>query len=214
VNRKISVLVADDHLLMRESLRGILEKTQFVKEIYEAENGKQAMDLLAQHAIDVALLDIRMPEVDGFEVIAYVHKLRLSTRTIALTAFDEEAMIFNLMKTGVDGILFKKTTHQQEIYTAIITVLEGKHYYNEKVQVAFENKPDGIAYSLPIKLTAREFQITTLLCKGLNTISIAEKLFLSKHTIESYRKEILRKTNSKNTNELIAFAIRSGIISS
>ncbi len=214
MNRKITVLVADDHLLMRESLRGMLEKTQFVKEIYEAENGKKAMDLLAQHAIDVALLDIRMPEVDGFDVIAYVHELKLSTRTIALTAFDEEAMIFNLMKTGVDGILFKKTTHQQEIYTAIITVLEGKHYYSEKVQVAFENRPDGIAHSVPIKLTAREFQVTTLLCKGMNTASIAEKLFLSKHTIESYRKEILRKTNSKNTNELIAFAIRSGIISS
>ena len=104
MNRKITVLVADDHLLMRESLRGMLEKTQFVKEIYEAENGKQAMDLLAQHAIDVALLDIRMPVVDGFDVISYVQELKLSTRTIALTAFDEEAMIFNLMKTGVDGI--------------------------------------------------------------------------------------------------------------
>ncbi len=214
MNRKITVLVADDHLLMRESLRGMLEKTQFVKEIYEAENGREAMDLLAQHAIDIALLDIRMPEVDGFDLIAYIRQLKLSTRTIALTAFDEEAMIFSLMKAGVDGILFKKTTHQQEIYTAIITVMEGKHFYSEKVQVAVENKPAGFAHSLPIKLTAREFQITTFLCNGLNTATIADQLFLSKHTIESYRKEILRKTNSKNTNELIAFAIRSGIIDS
>ena len=123
-------------------------------------------------------------------------------------------MIFKLLQLGVDGILFKKTTHKQEIYTAIVTVLEGKHYYSEKVQVAFENKPIGSVHTLPIKLVAREFQIITLLCQGMNTNAISEKLFLSKHTIETYRKQILRKTNTKSTNELIAFAIRNGIIPS
>lgn len=214
VKKNITVLVADDHLFMRESLRAMLEKTQFVKKIYEVENGKQAMEMLAKHSIDVMLLDIRMPVVDGFEVIDYVHKHKLSTRIIALTAFDEEAMIFNLMRAGVPGILFKKTTHQQEIFTAIIAVLEGKHYYHEKVNIVLHSKPDGLQHPPRIKLSAREFEVIVLLCHGLSTKDIAEKLFLSEHTIEGYRKEIIKKTNTKNTNELIHYALSNGIVTS
>lgn len=214
MKKNITVLVADDHLFMRESLRAMLEKTQFVKKIYEVENGRQAMEILAEHAIDIALLDIRMPVVDGFEVIEYVHKLKLSTSIIALTAFDEEAMIFNLMRAGVSGILFKKSTHQQEIYTAIISVLEGKRYYNEKVNIVLDSKPDGLQHPPRIKLSAREFEVIVLLCHGLSTKDIAEKLFLSEHTIEGYRKEIIKKTNTKNTNELIHYAVTNGIVTS
>lgn len=214
MKKSITVLVADDHLFMRESLRAMLEKNQFVKKIYEVANGRQAIEMFAKHTIDVALIDIRMPVVDGFEVIEYVHKLKLSTRIIALTAFDEEAMIFNLMRAGVPGILFKKTTHQQEIYTAIMTVLEGKHYYNEKVNVVIHSKPDGLQHPPRIKLSAREFEVIVLLCHGLSTKDIAEKLFLSEHTIEGYRKEIIKKTNTRNTNELIHYAVSNGIVTS
>ena len=192
----------------------MLEKTQFVKKIYEVSNGKQAIDMLAKHDIDVVLLDIRMPVTDGFEVIEYTHKQKLSARIIALTAFDEEAMIFNLMRAGVPGILFKKTTHQQEIYTAITTVLEGKHYYHEKVNIVLHSKPDGLQHPPRIKLSAREFEVIVLLCHGLSTKDIAEKLFLSEHTIEGYRKEIIKKTNTKNTNELIHYAVSNGIVTS
>ena len=214
MKKAITVLVADDHLFMRESLRAMLEKTQFVKKIYEVANGKQAIDVLGKHAIDVALMDVRMPGVDGFEVIEYVNKQQVATRIIALTAFDEEAMIFNLMRAGVPGILFKKTTHQQEIYTAINTVMEGKHYYHEKVNVVIHAKPDGLQHPPRIKLSAREFEVIVLLCHGLSTKDIAEKLFLSEHTIEGYRKEIIKKTNTRNTNELIHYALSNGIVTS
>jgi DNA-binding NarL/FixJ family response regulator len=199
---------------MRESLRAMLEKVQFVKTIYEVEDGQQAIALLNQHVFDVLLLDIRMPGVDGFDVIAHHHKSKLSTRIIALTSFDEEAMIFNLMRAGVPGILFKKTTHQQEIYTAISTVMEGKHYYHEKVNVVLDSKPDGLEHPPRIKLSAREFEVIALLCQGLGTKDIAEKLFLSEHTIEGYRKEIIKKTNTRNTNELIHYAVSNGIVTS
>lgn len=214
MKKAITVLVADDHLFMRESLRAMLEKTQFVKKIYEVANGKQAIDVLGKRAIDVALMDVRMPGVDGFEVIEYVNKQQVATRIIALTAFDEEAMIFNLMRAGVPGILFKKTTHQQEIYTAINTVMEGKHYYHEKVNVVIHAKPDGLQHPPRIKLSAREFEVIVLLCHGLSTKDIAEKLFLSEHTIEGYRKEIIKKTNTRNTNELIHYALSNGIVTS
>ena len=212
MKKNISVLVADDHLFIRESLRSMLEKNPIVKKIYEVENGRQAMEVLSREAIDVALMDIRMPVVDGFEIIEYVNKQKLPTRIIALTAFDEEAMIFNLMRAGVPGILFKKTTHQQEIYAAITTVLEGKHYYHEKVNVVLHSKPDGVQHPPRIKLSAREFEVIVLLCHGLSTKDIAEKLFLSEHTIEGYRKEIIKKTNTKNTNELIHYALSNGIV--
>ena len=214
MKRTFTVLVADDHLFMRESLRAMLEKAQFVKKIYEVENGQQAIALLAQQAIDVLLLDIRMPGVDGLEVIDHIHKFKLPTRIIALTAFDEEAMIFNLMRVGVSGILFKKTTHQQEIYTAINAVMDDQHYYNEKVSVVLDSKPDGLQNPPRIKLSAREFEVIVLLCRGLSTKDIAEKLFLSDHTIEGYRKEIIKKTNTKNTNELIHYAVSNGIVTS
>jgi len=214
VKKHITVLVADDHLFMRESLRAMLEKNPIVKKIIEVENGRQAIEVLGNDLIDVALMDVRMPVTDGFEVIEYVHKHKIPTRIIALTAFDEEAMIFNLMRAGVPGILFKKTTHQQEIYTAINTVMEGKHYYHEKVNIVLHSKPDGVQHPPRIKLSAREFEVIVLLCQGLSTKDIAEKLFLSEHTIEGYRKEIIKKTNTKNTNELIHYALMNGIVTS
>ena len=214
MKKNITVLVADDHLFMRESLRGMLEKNPAVKKIFEVENGREAIEILTNNPIDIALTDVRMPVVDGFEVIDYIHKHKLATRIIALTAFDEEAMIFNLMRAGVPGILFKKTTHQQEIYTAINTVMEGKHYYHEKVNIVLHSKPDGVQHPPRIKLSAREFEVIVLLCQGLSTKDIAEKLFLSEHTIEGYRKEIIKKTNTKNTNELIHYALMNGIVKS
>lgn len=213
MKKSITVLVADDHLFMRESLRAMLEKSHFVKKLYEVENGKQAINIFTSHPVDIALLDVRMPIMDGFEVIEYIQKHKLGIPVIALTAFDEEAMIFNLMRAKVSGILFKKTTHQQEIYAAITSVLEGKNYYNEKVNIVLHSKPDGLQHPPRIKLSAREFEVIVLLCHGLSTKDIAEKLFLSEHTIEGYRKEIIKKTNTKNTNELIHYAISNGIVS-
>ncbi|MEO5976588.1 MAG: response regulator transcription factor [Chryseolinea sp.] len=214
VKKTITVLVADDHLFMRESLRAMLEKTHSVKKIFEVENGKQAVDTITSHPVDIALLDVRMPVMDGFEVIEYISRHKLLTKVIALTAFDEEAMIFNLLRVKVSGILFKKTTHQQEIHTAIAAVLEGKNYYNEKVSIVLHSKPDGLQHPPRIKLSAREFEVIVLLCHGLSTKDIAEKLFLSEHTIEGYRKEIIKKTNTKNTNELIHYAVSNGIVTS
>ncbi|MEJ7645058.1 MAG: response regulator transcription factor [Chryseolinea sp.] len=214
MNKPITVLIADDHLFMRESLRAMLEKSELIDIVHEVENGRQAIDIITNNSVDVALLDVRMPVMDGFEVIEYIHKQKILTRVIALTAFDEEAMIFNLMRVKVSGILFKKSTHQQEIHTAIAAVLEGKNYYNEKVNIVLHSKPDGLQHPPRIKLSAREFEVIVLLCHGLNTRDIAERLFLSEHTIEGYRKEIIKKTNTKNTNELIHYAVSNGIVTS
>lgn len=214
VKKTITVLVADDHLFMRESLRAMLEKTGLVKTLYEVENGLQAIETLTSHPVDIALLDVRMPVKDGFEVIEYINKHNLSTKVIALTAFDEEAMIFNLMRTKVSGILFKKSTHQQEILSAISAVMDDKNYYNEKVNIVIHANPDGINHPPRIKLSAREFEVIVLLCHGLSTKDIAEKLYLSEHTIEGYRKDIIRKTNTRNTNELIHYALSNGIVKS
>lgn len=210
--KKLTVLVADDHLFMRESLRAMLEKTNLVKNLHEVENGEQAISTLSNNSVDIALLDIRMPVKDGFEVIDFIHKQNLSTKVIALTAFDEEAMIFNLMRAKVSGILFKKSTHQQEILAAITAVMDDKNYYNEKVNIVIHANPDGINHPPRIKLSAREFEVIVLLCHGLSTKDIAEKLYLSEHTIEGYRKDIIRKTNTRNTNELIHYALGNGIV--
>lgn len=208
----MNVLVADDHLFMRESLRAMLAKTQLVKNLIEVENGEQAIAALSTQSIDIALLDVRMPVKDGFEVIEFIRKNNLSTKVIALTAFDEEAMIFNLMRAKVSGILFKKSTHHQEILSAISAVMDDKNYYNEKVNIVIHANPDGINHPPRIKLSAREFEVIVLLCRGLSTKDIAEKLYLSEHTIEGYRKDIIRKTNTKNTNELIHYALSNGIV--
>ncbi len=212
MKKKITVLIADDHQFIRESIRGMLEKTPFVKKIYEAENGQQAMDTLTTQSIDIALLDIRMPVADGFAVINFIEKTKLATRVVVLTAFDEEAMILNLMHANVPGIIFKRTTHQEEIYTALTTVLEGRQYYNEKVNVVLESNPTGIENPPRIKLSAREFDVLRCICQGMSSRAIAEKLMITEHTVEGYRKDILRKTNTKNTGELVNFAVLNGII--
>lgn len=210
MKRRISVVIADDHRLIRESLFDLLKK-EYDANVSLASTSQEVIALLRANETDILFLDFPMPHGDGFRVIENVRRLAVDTRIIILTDFQEEPLIRSLLKLGVHGILLKKVANQLEICRAIESVLAHKPYYNQKVKCTMLDKFNDV--QLPqLLLSDREYEIIELLSHGNQTKQIAALLSLSEHTVEGYRKNLLRKTQTRNCVELIAFFMRNGII--
>lgn len=203
----ISVLIADDHMLFRQGIAAMLGDFEQLQIIGQAANGQEALALLDDIAPDVLLLDIEMPKVDGFEVLKELKKKKSSTKVLVLTMHHSGAFIQNIVSAGADGYL-KKDSDQHILLNAIEQVYSSGSYYPPEtahmvMQSLREKNKQGI-------VTPREKEVVQLIAEGLTTKEIAERLYLSKHTVESHRQNILLKLELKNSAELVKYAIKKG----
>ncbi len=205
------VLIADDHNLFREGLVEFLNNLPEITDLYQANNGQEVIELLKKQSIDVVLLDINMPVMDGIATAKSMKKKWPKVKIIMLTMHDTQDYIRQVLDLGVDGYLLK-TTSLSELQTAIKTVCEGEKYYGKAVQQSFINSFSKQNMVQEVKLTKREKEILTLICEELNTNEIAERLFISNYTVESHRKNLLAKTGAKNVAGLVKFALQNKII--
>ena len=203
----ISVLIADDHQLFRQGLAAMLKDVKELDVIGQAADGGQALDLIAEQPPDVLLLDIEMPEVDGFEVLKKLKQARLTTKILVLTMHHSGTFIKNIVAAGADGYL-KKDSDQEVLIQAIQQVHRSGSYYPADItqmvlqSLKEKNKQDTI--------TPREREVVLHIAEGWTTKEIAEKLFVSKHTVESHRQNILLKLGLKNSAELVKYALKKG----
>ena len=203
----ISVLIADDHQLFRQGLAAMLKDVAKFEVIGQAANGKEALVLIAELPPDVLLLDIEMPEIDGFGVLKKLKKARLKTKVLVLTMHQSGTFVKNIVAAGADGYL-KKDSDQEVLVQAIEQVHStGNYYPPETTQLVLQslkekNKQDT--------LTPREKEVVQQIAEGLTTKEIADKLFVSKHTVESHRQNILLKLDLKNSAELVKYALKKG----
>lgn len=207
---KISVLLVDDQQLFREGLALILKQhfPEFV--LSHAGSGPEALALMQSSPVDLVLLDIGMPEMNGMEVANHIAKEFPQALILVVTQYNGEAMIKHLLRSGVHGFIFKSSA-AQEIKEAIETVLEGRQYVPVNLQPAFLKK---IAMAdTPAVFKKREAEILLLLKMGRSSKEIAERLKLKENTINSYREEMLQKTKTKNVAELISYAYENGMLS-
>lgn len=203
----ITVLIADDHKLFRQGMAAMLGEAKNIKVIGEAEGGSEALDLLAELEPDVLLLDIEMPQIDGFEVLKKLKKVTLSTKALVLTMHSSAEFIKNIVKAGAAGYL-KKDSDKELLLTAIQEVHnKGNYYPPETSHLVLQSLQERNKGEL---VSPREKEVINLIAEGLTTKEIAEKLFLSKHTIESHRQNILLKLDLKNSAELVKYAIKRG----
>ena len=202
------VLIADDHNLFREGLVEFLNNLPEITDLYQANNGQEVIELLKKQSIDVVLLDINMPVMDG---IATAKSMKKKWPKVKIIMHDTHEYIRQVLDLGVDGYLLK-TTSLSELQTAIKTVCEGEKYYGKAVQQSFINSFSKQNMVQEVKLTKREKEILTLICEELNTNEIAERLFISNYTVESHRKNLLAKTGAKNVAGLVKFALQNKII--
>jgi DNA-binding NarL/FixJ family response regulator len=214
---KIRLGIADDHKIFRNGLKATLEDNPDFDLIVEASNGKQLIAQLATNVPDVILMDIKMPEMDGIQTTAEVKQRYPGVKVLALSMFNEDKYIVDMMKAGASGYLLKNA-EPEEIIEAISTVYHKDYYFNEHLSVTLikqlaGNSPAGNAAMSLADFNEREIEVLRLVCQECSNQEIADKIFLSVRTVEGYRARLFEKTRSKNLVGLVIFAVKTGIIS-
>ena len=210
----ISVLLADDHKVLLDGLENLLEDTEDISCIGVAMNGAEVMSFLTDHDVDVILMDINMPVMDGIETTKQVREKYPTTRVIALTMLEQASFIQLMLKSGASGFLLKNSG-KEDVLTAIRAVAAGGQYLGpEATQLLMENMKGQAAARREFipKLTRRESEVLKLMAKGHSTQSIADLLFISFNTVESHRKNLRSKFGVHNGAELIRMASERGLL--
>ena len=208
--KKISIYIVDDHSLFRAGLKMLLSNLDYIDKIYEAENGQQFIDELAANPVDIAMLDIEMPVMNGVQAARLAKEILPGIKMIALSMYSDENYYLNMFESGVCGFLLKNSSFQ-EVKKAILDVYNGKSYISIEILNNILKHPQKSNSNNDVgKITDREMEILDLICKGHTNSEIADILILSKRTVDKHRENLLQKTESKNTANLVIFAIRNG----
>ncbi len=213
--KSISYVIADDHQIFRQGLKLVLGDDKGLNFLGEAENGIALLKLLETVSPDVILLDLKMPEMDGFEATREIRKQFPEIKILILTMHDEEHFILHMLEAGANGYLLKNA-NPEEIQQAIRAVYETNHYFNDLVSKAMLKsivqkniaKPD---FKNTIALTEKEITILRLICRELTSAEIGEKVFLSARTVEGIRAGMMEKVGVRNIAGLVMYAAKNGI---
>ena len=208
----INVILADDHVLVRDGIKALLEDQTGINVIDEASNGKEALEVVSKNKPHILIVDIRMPEMNGIEVVAEINKHHKDVKTLVLSMHDSEEYVVRSIQAGADGYLLKGAS-KEEFLKALNKVASGGKYFTGDVSSIIMNnfvngnitKTAGLqkeTKELPFKLTKREKQILILVLELKNNKDIAEELQISKRTAEVHRFNLMKKLEAKNLMEL------------
>lgn len=211
----IRILLADDHKILREGLKKLIEEEDNLEVIGESKNGPDTVRLTQKLKPDLIIMDISMPELSGIEATRRILKEIPGIKVIALSMHSDSRYVMDMLEVGAKGYLLKDCAFD-EIIHAIHAVIEGKTYLSPGVtDIVVDSslgkmgkQPTNPARSL---LSSREIEILQLLSEGARTKDIAEKLFISQKTVETHRRNIMTKLKLDNIADLVRFAIREGL---
>lgn len=212
----IKVAIADDHKIFRDGIRMALKDKDYLKLLWEAEDGRDLMHKIKLKKPDVLLMDIRMPEVDGVNAIGILRKEYADIKIIILTMYDDQEMITKMMEMGANAYL-TKTSDPEEIYQAILSCMNDDFYFNELVNKAVllklqTKKQVRQFYPNPIKFSEKEINILRLIAQDKTTDEISKEVFLSPRTIETIRQNMKNKVGAKTIAGLIMYGMRNRLI--
>ena len=208
---KTNILIVDDEALIREGLRSLLEKESFVGRIFEASDREEFQALLSSNRIDIVLLDIRLRNTTGVELLESIRKLEPRPKVIAVTGMEGVELIINLLKGGVDGIVYKLDGYE-EIRKTIKSTLSSGNYFPDKILRVIQSNAKEWDTIPTVMLTAPEVDMLKALARGSITKEIANEMNLAEATAETYRIRLIRKVGVPNTAALLAYAYRNGIL--
>ena len=214
----IKIAIADDHKIFREGIKMALNPREYLKMIWEAEDGKDLMHKMTIKQPDLLLMDIRMPEIDGINAIEMLRKEYDDLKIIVLSMYDDQAMISKMMEMGANAYL-TKTTEPDEIYEAILTCMNEDFYFNQLVNKAVmgklmqkRNVRKQYGCQVPIAFNEKELKILQLLGEDKTTDEISKLIFLSPRTIETIRQNMKSKVGAKTIGGLIMYGMRNRMI--
>jgi DNA-binding NarL/FixJ family response regulator len=214
--KTVKILIADDHQILREGLKSLLEKQPGFAVVAEAEDGFSAIDGVKKHKPDIAILDIGMPDLNGIEVTRKIRSETAETRVIALSMHADRRFVMGILEAGAKGYLLKDSAFT-ELVTAVTAVAKGKTYLSPSIaETVVKNsleKSDRGEQGSSVLLSGREREVLQLVAEGKSTKEIAFKLFVSTKTVETHRKQIMDKLNIRTVAGLTKYAIREGLTS-
>ena len=215
-NRPISVMIADDHALIREGIKQILELENDITVIAQAGDGEEAIEKALELKPEVILLDINMPKVNGIEALRRFKDLGISSKVIMLTIHEDKEYIYETIKIGANGYVLKDS-EADSLIKAIRDVGRGKTYIQPSIATALVkdsqnmNNENNKEFMKVKSLTKREYEVLILIAEGLNNRDIAEKLFISEKTVKNHVSNIFKKLEVNDRIQAAIFAFRNNI---
>ncbi|TCZ67713.1 response regulator transcription factor [Flaviaesturariibacter aridisoli] len=215
-DQQIRVAIADDHKIFRDGIKMALSGRNYLKILWEAEDGKDLLHKMKIKQPDVLLMDIRMPEMDGANAISLLRKEYEEVKIIVLTMYDDQEMITKMMEMGANAYL-TKTTDPDEIYEAILTVMNDEFYFNDLVNKAVllklqYKKKVKQYYPNTVQFTEKELKILKCIAEDKTTEEISKEVFLSPRTIETIRQKMKDKVGAKTIAGLVMYAMRNRLL--
>jgi len=210
---RIRVLLVDDHAMVREGLRHVLEDSGLVEVVDEAADGLQAIQKTEKVRPDIVVMDLSMPGMSGLEAVGRIRAMQPETKILVLTMHDHAQYAVHALQAGANGFVLKQAA-ADELVKAVKALHEGKTYVTEEVAerlMSRYTKPRGRAPVLD-SLSGREFEVFTLLGAGSTVREAAKRMGLSERTVSTYRARLLEKLQLRNNAELIRLAMESGVV--
>ncbi len=210
----IRLFIADDHQVLLDGFISIFDDLQDIEVVGTAHNGKEVLAFLSENEVDVILLDINMPILNGVETCKKVSKKYPAVHIIALSMYDQQSYFKRMIQYGAKGYLLKNDK-TEEIIRAIYKVTEGGRYVSSQMQSMMSSIDYLAGKTVSLmgnQLSPREVEVLNLVSEGLTDHQIAKKLFISYHTVNTHRKHLLIKLDAKNTAELVKKAMEKGLL--
>ncbi len=211
----VKILLADDHPIVRQGLRALLEAERGFRIVGEAGDGLEVADLVERLKPDVLVLDLMMPGLNGLEVTRQVTQRSPRTHIVILSMQDNEAYVLEALRNGADGYVLKQST-SDELVRAVREVIAGRRYLSpplsEHAIKAYMQKADSATLDRYETLTTREREVLHLVAGGCTNAEIAERLFISPRTVEVHRANMMHKLGLRTQTDLIRYALRRGIL--
>lgn len=210
----VRVVLADDHAMLRDGLRAVLGGEPDVEVVGEASTGREALERVRELSPDVVVMDVGMHDLNGVEATRQIHRESPRTRVVGLSTHADKRYVLGMLDAGAAGYVLKVSAYD-ELRRAIETVVRGKVYLSPEIaDVVLENRRGAEEEAEPSGLVAlgpREREVLQLLAEGHTSGEIAERMGISTHTVETHRRNIMRKLDLHSVAELTKFAIREGL---
>lgn len=204
--RDIKILLADDHAIVMEGLKEVLGADEEITVVGTVMNGEEVLRFVRGNEVDIVVLDINMPVMDGITCARHLKKEHPEVKIIVLTMYAQRSFVDEILKIGIDGCLLKNNTGK-ELIDAVLRVMGGGQYYDRIA--SFNSNEEEVAQ---YKLSDRELEVIRLMAEGLTSSEIASKLFLSDHTVKTHRKNILKKLNVHNSSQAVQYCLKNDLL--
>ena len=213
----INILLADDHTMFVDGIDSILKTEDDISVVGKVYNGADVVDFIKNNDVDLVLLDVNLPEMNGIEVCKTLRDAKDETKILAISMFNEESFVTEILNNGAQGYILKNTG-REELLKAIRTVVGGKSYFSDDVTQTImkglmkQRKASKQKEGFFPKISRREKEVLRLIVQEHTTQEIANKLFISLKTVESHRSSLLNKMNARNSAGLVRIALENNLL--